>query len=90
MLVDNILYFLRQDNNRVLGITTAYNLTNMIIKARNRPSFTSTSVFVIRSIFEASARKDLPIPAAINAYNHYMGGMDIANQLQASFTTLRL
>jgi hypothetical protein len=26
---------------------------------------------------------------AINAYNHYMGGVDLANQLRASFTTLR-
>ena len=33
--------------------------------------------------------KDLAIPTYINAHNHYMGGVDIANQLRASFTTLR-
>src|SRR5438034_8507491 len=76
--VDNILYFLWQDNNQVLGITTAYNLTDMIIKSCKRSSSTSTSVFVIRSLFEDSARKDLPISAVINAYNSYMSAADIA------------
>ena len=73
----------------MLGITTAYNLTDMIIRSRKRPSSTSTSVSVARPIFEASVKKDLPIPAAIDAYNHYMSGVDIANQLQGAFTTLR-
>src|SRR5438034_9176647 len=68
---------------------TAYNLTDMIIRSCKRPSSTSTSVFITKSIFGAFARKDLPVPIAIDAYNHYMGGIDIGNQLQASFTTLR-
>src|SRR6266576_4165168 len=29
----------------------------------------------------------LPIPGAINDYNHYMGRVDIADQLQARFST---
>ena len=31
--------------------------------------------------------RQLPIPGAIDDYNHFMGGVDIADQLQASFTT---
>jgi hypothetical protein len=40
-------------------------------------------------MFGDSPVKDLPIPIAIDAYNHYMGGVDIANQYRAVFTTLR-
>jgi hypothetical protein len=29
----------------------------------------------------------LPIPGAINDYNHYIGGVDIADQLWARFST---
>ena len=32
--------------------------------------------------------KDLSISAAIDAYNHYMSEVDIANQYRADFTTL--
>ena len=60
-------------------MTIAYNLTDIIIRSRNRPSATSTSASITRPIFGPSPRKDLPIPVAINAYNHYMGGVDIAN-----------
>src|SRR6266487_7194993 len=87
--VDNILYFLWQNNNQVLGITTAYNLTDTVIKSRKRPSSTSTSASIIRPIFRDSACKDLPISTAIEVYNHYMSEIDIANQLQAVFTTLQ-
>ena len=51
----------------------------MIIKLCKRSSSTSTSVFITRPIFETSPVKDLPISEAIDAYNHYMGGIDIAN-----------
>jgi len=79
IIVDNILYFLWQDNNRVLGITTAYNLTDTVIRTRKRPSSTSTSASITRPVFGDLPVKKLPIPIAINAYNHYMGGVDTAN-----------
>jgi hypothetical protein len=31
--------------------------------------------------------RDLPIPIAIDDYNHFMRGVDIANKLQAGFST---
>src|SRR5436189_2258543 len=67
---------------------TAYNLIDTIIRSCKRPSSTSTSAFITRSIFGAFTCKDLPVPIAIDAYNHYMDGVDIGNQLRASFTIL--
>jgi len=81
--------FLWQDNNCVLGITTAYNLRDTVIRPRKRPSATSTNAAITRPIFGDSPVKDLPIPMAIDAYNHHMGGVDIANQYREAFTTLR-
>ena len=69
-------------------MTTAYNLTDTIIRSRKRPSATSTSAAITQPVFGGLPVKDLPIPAAINAYNHYMSGVDTANQYQADFTTL--
>jgi Transposase IS4 len=70
-------------------MTTAYNPKDIVIRSQKRPSATSTSASITRPIFGASPVKDLPIPTPINAYNHHIGGVDIANQLRASFTTLR-
>src|SRR5438034_4292939 len=70
-------------------MTTAYNLTDTIIRSRKRPSATSTSAAITQPVFGGLPVKDLPIPTAINAYNHYMSGVDTANQYQADFTTLR-
>jgi hypothetical protein len=88
-IADRVLCFLWQDNSKVLGITTAYDLTETVIRRRKRPSATSTSATITRPMFGDSPVKDLPIPIAIDAYNHYMGGVDIANQYRAVFTTLR-
>src|SRR5438034_114691 len=70
-------------------MTIAYNLTDIIIRARKRPSATSKSASITGPVFGASPVKDLPIPIAINAYNYYMGAVDIANQHRAAFTTLQ-
>jgi hypothetical protein len=74
VITEKVGCFLWQDNNRVLGITTAYNPQETVIRPRKRPSTTSTSATITRPVFGAAPVKDLPIPIAINAYNHYIGG----------------
>ncbi len=71
-------------------MTTFYNLTDVVIKARKRPSSTSSSASITRPIFGASAIKDFSISIAINAYNHYMSEVDIANQLNWQSKHLQL
>ena len=89
VIVDNILYFLWQDNNQILSITTAYNLTDMVIRSRKRPSSTHTSASITWPVFESLSIKDLPILTVINVYNHYMSEVDTANWYHADFTTLQ-
>ena len=61
-------------------MTTAYNLTDTIIRAHKRPSATSTSAAITRPVFRDLSVKDLPISIINNAYNHYISEIDTANQ----------
>ena len=44
---------------------------------------------MVRKVFGDEARKELPIPVFIDDYNHYMGGVDIADQLRSYYSTQR-
>lgn len=88
-----VLCFVWQDNNAVLGLTTAHSLhrgqEDTITRNRKRPKPTSTNARVTRPIFGDSQRKELEIPRVIDDYNHRMNGVDVANQLRAWMTCQR-
>jgi hypothetical protein len=44
----------------------------------------------VQKVFGSKAQKDLAIPIFINDYNHFMGGVDIADQLRAYYSTQRI
>jgi Transposase IS4 len=92
-IVENIFYFVWQDNNAVLGLTTAYSLhrseEDTIIRNRKRPKPTSINARITRPIFGDLPRKELPIPRVIDDYNHHMNDVDLANQFRAWMTTSR-
>ena len=50
-----------------------------IIRLRRRPKKTSTNAALVRPIFGDLVCKALLIPTVIDAYNHYMNGVDLAN-----------
>jgi hypothetical protein len=87
--VDRTLCFLWQDNNAVLGMTTMYTLKETIPRLRKRPAPTSTNARIVRPIFGESTEKQLMIPRIIDDFNHYMGRVDVANQLRKTFTIQR-
>ena len=89
-VVDSTLCFLWQDNNAVLGLTTAHCLKDKTVERnRRRPSPTSTNARIVRPVFGDAPFKKLQIPQAIDDYNHYMNGVDRSNQLRKNFTAHR-
>jgi hypothetical protein len=78
-----------QDNNIVLLLSTIHSPDTFVSTKRKRPAATSTNAAIARAPFRDEVEKNLAIPTAINDYNHYMGGVDIANQYRASYETHR-
>jgi hypothetical protein len=88
-IMNGINCFLWQDNNAVLGITTAYCLHQVVQRWRKRPSETLTNARIVRPVFGDAVRKFLWIPKVIDEYNHNMNGVDHANQLRSTMTVNR-
>ncbi len=87
-----------QDSNKVGYYTIIYDGTEWVVQNRKRLKGTSTSATITKQPFymfnpPAGCKEPyehtriLPIPGAIDDYNRYIGGVDIANQLRAGFTT---
>jgi hypothetical protein len=97
-VVPTTLVSIWQDSNKVGFCTTIHDGTEWLVWNRKRPKGTSTSAAITKQPFcmfsPPSGCKELyehtrllPIPGAIDDYNHYMGGVDIADQLRAGFST---
>jgi len=90
VVVDDVCAVLWQDKSTVLLLTTIHDLRSMVLSNRRKPATTSTNAKAARCPFgEDEHRKLLPIPEIIMDYNYNMSGVDIADQLQASYTTHR-
>jgi hypothetical protein len=88
MIVSEVLIALWQDNAPVVFMTTAHFLTNddnLVLVNKRRPAITTANRSIIEPVFGNQPRKQLPIPKAINDYNHNMNGGDVANQLRATY-----
>jgi hypothetical protein len=94
----NILVSIWQDSNKVGFCTTIHNGTEWVVRNWKRPKETSTYTVITKQPFymfnPPAGCKELyehtrllPILGAIDDYNHHMGGVDIAVQLWAGFTT---
>jgi hypothetical protein len=65
-------------------MSTVYDANGRVTSIRKRPKATSTSAKTARKPFGDQVTKELEIPEPYYAYNHYMNGVDIADQLAAS------
>ncbi|CAG8586621.1 4867_t:CDS:1, partial [Paraglomus occultum] len=84
-VVENVLAILWIDNGPVTMLTTIHNVCGddwNVARERRRPRETSTNANTVRRVFGNLSKKSLQIPKIIDDYNHYMGGVDIADQLR--------
>ena len=68
-------------------MTTRFLLFELIERERKRPRKSVSNSTITRKPFRDQPTKILSIPLFIDYYNHYMGGVDQANQFRAAFTT---
>jgi hypothetical protein len=69
------------------NIYTIDKVEDFKAKVRRRPIKTSTYRHIIRQVFQGQNTKELMIPCFINNYNHYIRGVDLANQFREAYKT---
>ncbi len=76
-----------KDQNIVLFMSTVSDGIEKILRQRRRPPKTATNARTSREVFGDNPTKQLLIPQFINDYNHFMGGVDQADQLRSYYNT---
>ena len=93
-----VLVSIWQDSNKVGLYSTIHDALEWTVRLRKLPRNSSTSFIITWQPFIKfdlpPKSKDLyewtrllPIPSMVDDYNNFMGGVDIADQLRASFST---
>jgi len=91
-VVKNTLCLAWQDNNIVLALSNVYTVHTVKDwqdRVRKRPAKTSTNSALVQKAFKDQTSKTLSIPCFIDDYNHYIGGVDLANQFRESYEVHR-
>jgi hypothetical protein len=87
--MNDVLCLAWQDNNLVLALSTIHSAETLVTCDRKRPGKTSTNASIVYKVFRDQVRKELDIPTFIDDYNHYMNGVDLANQYRSAYETHR-
>ena len=84
-----VLQLAWKDQNVVLFMTTVSNGREFKSRLRRRPTKTATNARTSRAPFQGNETKELDIPEFIDTYNHFMNGVDVADQLRSYYNTQR-
>ena len=74
----------------MLFMSTVSNGRKRVKRLRRRPAKTATNARTSRAVFGEMTTKELEIPEFIDMYNHYMNGVDNADQLRCYYSTQRV
>ncbi|KZL82807.1 hypothetical protein CI238_13145 [Colletotrichum incanum] len=78
--------FTWKDNALVLFLSTVFQNGQEVIRSRRRPAGDSAAKRAARQqVFGPDVRKDLPVPKAIDEYNHKMNGVDVSDQIRSYY-----
>jgi hypothetical protein len=92
VVVKDTLCLAWQDNNIVLALSNIYivdKVEDFRVKVKRRLAAMSTNRHIVQRVFENENLKELMIPCFINDYNHYIGGVDFANQFREAYETYK-
>jgi hypothetical protein len=70
-------------------LSSIYSPYSYITTKRKRLATTSINTAIARAPFSDDVEKEQLIPTAIDDYNHYIGGVDIANQFRSNYEIQR-
>ena len=73
------------DNSLVFCVSTVHRIGNVIKRMRKRPRYTTTNKRHVREVWGDDGKKEINIPTLIDHYNHWMGGVDLVDQLIAYY-----
>ena len=79
--VDNFQINRWVDNNIVTMVTTMHELDETTVCVRKKPQVTTVNKKNLSQTWDDSATKAIEIPQCVDNYNHWMGGVDVADQL---------
>ena len=68
------------DNGLVFCVSTLHKIGNEIKRKRKRPRVTQNNRNHVKEIWGDKGATDIKIPTLIDDYNHWMGGVDVADQ----------
>ena len=87
---EGVLQAAWKDQNLVLFMSTVSTGMETILRNRRRPARSATNANTSRKIFGDLSTKKLLIPKFIDDYNHFMGGVDQADQLRSYYNTQQI
>jgi len=73
------------DNGLVLCVSTLHKIGETISRTRKRPRKTAKNQRHIDKVWGDSSTTNIFIPTLIDDYNHWMGGVDLTNQMIAYY-----